>query len=66
MPLGWRWAGFDGVVVVVATSELLVVPLFWRALARRAIFDPRAEIRGLGMLALGALLGAGISRLITG
>lgn len=64
MPLGWRWAGFDGVVLVVATSELLIVPLFWRALARRGILDLRMEMRGAAMLTLGVLVGVSVSRLI--
>ncbi len=66
IPLGWHLGGLMGVVWAVATVEIPVLLLYWRALHRHHLLSIRRELLGplltLAGFGLGALCGVVLQR----
>jgi O-antigen/teichoic acid export membrane protein len=64
IPVGWHYAGIKGVVWAVALSEVPVAVVLWTGLMRHRMFSPVNELRSVLFVALGALLGFGLLRVL--
>ena len=65
IPAGWSLAGIKGVVWAVALSELPVMAVLWAGMVRKQMFSLRSEFRSLLFAGVGALLGMGLSQVLS-
>ena len=57
LPIGWKLAGAAGAVWAVALAEIPGLLILWCGLARHRVLSTAGELRGLGYLAIGLLIG---------
>jgi O-antigen/teichoic acid export membrane protein len=63
IPIGWTMWGVKGVVWAIALSEAPPLLVIWGGMLKHRIFSVFAESRSLLFVALGSLLGLGVSYL---
>ena len=58
IPIGWSLFEIEGVVWVVALSEIPAAVVLWGGLVRHGLFNPLSELRTLFAIGLGILVGS--------
>lgn len=66
IPAGWYLGGLPATVAVIALADVGMLPPVWLGLRRFGLLRPLAELRALGILGIGGLLGLLVARQVSG